>query len=134
MFNKDDIKELLRKGASIESIGNDFATVLNAANKEYQEEYNLNLKYLQKTQELTTICADIMRWVNVYYPSLANTINPKHTGADRIADVIMNNIDEIDEYIDIFKGAVKTFDDNTSKYQKEEDKWAELVQSFLGGN
>ena len=125
MFTEKDILARLQNGEDAQTIANEMAAMINAANKAYAEqkaaeeaakaaEEQKKALNLQKTADLQDILDQFAAWFQEYY----NIDASKELKADSIVDLI----DSVQEYMDAFKGlemvigkkpAVKVIKSNT---------------------
>ena len=106
MFNEKDILARLQNGEDAQAIADEFAKLLNNANKTYTDEIKkaeaeARAKQIQeeKETELTVILEDLKDWMSRYYPKHDEIITQSFD-ENSIKDVIAS-IDAIFELIDV---------------------------------
>ena len=88
-MDKNTILERLMNGEDAQAIANEFADMLNAANKEYAEKR----EEVQMKEELQDILDMFVEWLDKYYEVPFER--------DLTADVVIEMLDSIKEYTDI---------------------------------
>ena len=106
MFNEKDILARLQNGEDAQTIADEFAKLLNSANKTYTEEQQKAMaearaKQIQqdKEDELADILEELKDWMRRYYPKHDKTI-VESFDENSTKDVIAS-IDAIFELIDV---------------------------------
>ncbi len=106
MFNEKDILARLQNGEDAQAIADEFAKVINNANKMYAEEQKkaeaeAKAKRIQqeKEDELAIILEDLKDWMRRYYPKHDKIILESFDG-NSTKDIIAS-IDAIFELIDL---------------------------------
>ncbi len=71
MINSIEVLEQLRKGKTIEQIGNEIGAVLTLAQNQYEEEVRKETEEKEKHDSLVAICNSLVAWLKKYYPKAA---------------------------------------------------------------
>ena len=112
MFNENEILARLQNGEDIQKIANEFADMLNQANKTYADqkakeeeakraEEQKQAVQKQKVADLQAILDEFALWFAQYYGI--------DVGDELKADSIMEIIDGVQEYMDALKGLELAF-------------------------
>ena len=101
MFDEKTILARLQNGEDAQTIANEMAAMINAANKTYTdqraaEEAAKKQNEVQKKEELQEIIDLFMEWLETFYGVKVDEEVP--------ADSVIELIDSLKEYIDAFKG------------------------------
>ena len=101
MFDEKTILARLQNGEDAQTIANEMAAMINAANKTYTdqkaaEEAAKKQNEVQKKEELQEIIDLFMEWLETFYGVKVDEEVP--------ADSVIELIDSLKEYIDTFKG------------------------------
>ena len=101
MFDEKTILARLQNGEDAQTIANEMAAMINAANKAYTdqkaaEEAAKKQNEVQKKEELQEIIDLFMEWLETFYGVKVDEEVP--------ADSVIELIDSLKEYIDAFKG------------------------------
>lgn len=135
MFDEKVILTRLQNGESVEDIANEMANLINKVNKTYTDqkaakEAAMAKAEVQKKEDLQEILDMFTDWFNAYYDI--------ETDGKLDADVVIELIDSIKEYIetlkdlesifDIKKHAVKATKSNAKSKSKSSD---EKISDFL---
>lgn len=112
MFNEIDLLNRLRSGEKAEDIANEFAEVINAAHRKYEEEQSNR----NKLHEMDKILDDAEAWVKRYYPDKLNM--EKVT-----SEMVIELIDSLIEYTDLLKGLEAEIKELYSNSKDNEDKF-----------
>ena len=133
MFDEKTILARLQNGEDAQTIANEMAAMINAANKTYTdqkaaEEAAKKQNEVQKKEELQEIIDLFMEWLETFYGVKVDEEVP--------ADSVIELIDSLKEYIDAFKGleAMLGAKKPTAKVIKSNTKPAnadETINAFL---
>lgn len=144
MITSDEILDKLRKGESIDKIGNSIAAVLNLANEQYQEEKTKELREIKRQTELTAIVTEFNIWYEKYYgeafegsnDELAKTLIELFDGVKDLNNLFGN----FDFFTDLFpvkdqknkeeKAAIQN-KIKTNVVPSDLNNFTELIKSFL---
>ena len=141
MFNEKDILARLQNGEDAQAIADEFAKLLNNANKTYTDEIKkaeaeAKAKQIQqdKEDELDEILADLETWMCRYYPKHNEVIVDSFDG-NSTKDVI-DAIDSIFELIDLgFASLMKIKNPVAKKTAEKTDRKArpadDVINDFL---
>ena len=105
-MNKNDILERLMKGEEAQTIADEFAKMLNEANKEYAEKR----EEVQMKEELQEILDMFVDWLDRFYEVPFER--------ELTADVVIDVLDGIKEYTDILS-KMKPMVDKTKAYNPD---------------
>ena len=141
MFNEKDILARLQNGEDAQAIADEFAKLLNNANKTYTEEQKkaeaeAKAKQIQKDKEdeMAVILEDLKDWMRRYYPKHDKVILESFDG-NNTKDIIAA-IDAIFELIDFDFATIFTAKSPTAKKAiKKADREArpadDVINDFL---
>ena len=106
MFDEKTILARLQNGEDAQTIANEMAAMINAANKTYTDQKaeeaakaEAKRAELQKVEELQDILNMFIDWFGTYYG-----IDVEHVKSELGADQIIELIDSLKEYIEAVKG------------------------------
>ena len=126
MNDFDEILERLRNGETVESIGNNFAKMLNNAKSQYdQEEKERKNRLAIKHQKLTKIIDSLADWYDTYVQELNEDVNPSE-----LADEVIKILDIVDD-ININNTLNKVYNYKCANLENNADL-KHLVDIFLG--
>lgn len=113
MFDEKTILTRLQNGEDVQSIADEMAALINAANKTYTDqkaaEEAAKAAVVQKVDELQNILDMFFDWFDVYYDVDVEPIRDELK-----ADQVIELIDSIKEYVEALKGLESMLDSKKS--------------------
>jgi uncharacterized membrane protein YheB (UPF0754 family) len=129
MITSEEILKRLQKGESPEDIGNEFATILNAANAKYQKENNNKAR----KAALVSILSELLDWYEAWYDEVGQDYDV-HDLADAVIEAI-DNFKSISELLNTnlinFNKPLETKDTKPQKNTMFEKDLDDIVRMFI---
>ena len=129
MITSEEILKRLQKGEKLEDIGNELATILNAANAQHQKDQK---KEKRKT-ELMNILGDLMVWYDEYYG-----LDTEYD-IEELAEAAISTIEELSSLSKLLNTNLldlnKNLEKKNTKPQKNtmfENDLNDIVRMFIG--
>jgi len=129
MITSEEILKRLQKGEKLEDIGNELATILNAANAQHQKDQK---KEKRKT-ELMNILGDLMIWYDKYYG-----LDTEYD-VEELAETTISTIEELSSLSKLLNTNLldlnKNLEKKNTKPQKNtmfENDLNDIVRMFIG--
>lgn len=126
MFTEKDILARLRNGENAQTIANEMANILNAANKTYEDQKEAEKKRLaaekaakeaaakqmeaRKKREADMLVEDIGKWVIKYYAKPGEEKEYKEILAELDGEVLITMVNEIINALKMMKNMESIFD------------------------
>ena len=113
MFTEKDILARLQNGEDAQTIANEMAAMINAANKTYTDQKAAEeaakaaaaKAEVQKKEELQGILDLFIEWFGTHY-----SVDTKEIKSELKADQVIELIDSLKEYLEVLKGFESMFD------------------------
>ena len=129
MITSEEILKRLQKGEKLEDIGNELATILNAANAQHQKDQ----KKEKRKVELMNILGDLMVWYDEYYG-----LDTEYD-VEELAEAAISTIEELSSLSKLLNTNLldlnKNLEKKTPKPQKNtlfENDLNDIVRMFIG--
>lgn len=129
MITSEEILKRLQKGEKLEDIGNELATILNAANAQHQKDQ----KKEKRKVELMNILGDLMVWYDEYYG-----LDTEYD-VEELAEAAISTIEELSSLSKLLNTNLldlnKNLEKKNTKSQKNtmfENDLNDIVRMFIG--
>ena len=129
MITSEEILKRLQKGEKLEDIGNELATILNAANAQHQKDQ----KKEKRKVELMNILGDLMVWYDEYYG-----LDTEYD-VEELAEAAISTIEELNSLSKLLNTNLldlnKNLEKKNTKPQKNtmfENDLNDIVRMFIG--
>ena len=129
MITSEEILNRLQKGEKLEDIGNELATILNAANAQHQKDQ----KKEKRKVELMNILGDLMVWYDEYYG-----LDTEYD-VEELAEAAISTIEELSSLSKLLNTNLldlnKNLEKKNTKPQKNtmfENDLNDIVRMFIG--
>lgn len=139
MFTEKDILARLRNGEDAQTIANEMANILNAANKTYEDQKEAEKKRLaaekaaakqlevSKRKEADVLMEDINNWIIKYYASPEEEKNFKKTLAELDGAALIAVADEVANTMKMMKDIESIFDIKPKGKKNSDDVIADFL-------